>query len=155
MSIFMSTYVNKVDKKGRVSVPASFRTNLAAQSFQGVVLYRSFVTPGAIEGCGMDFMERLSARTDELDTFSQEQDELTTLIFADSRPLAWDGEGRIVLPEDLIEHAGITESVAFVGKGRTFQLQEPSALKAIHDQIRQRAMQSRPTLPPRRQTGVE
>lgn len=146
MSLFLSTIVNKVDKKGRVSVPATFRAALAQQSFQGIVAYRSFTT-AAIEGSGFDFMERLSNSTDELAAFSTEQDDLTSLIFADSRQLAWDAEGRIMLPEDLIAHAGLDESAAFVGKGKTFQIWQPEAFRAAQDQARARALKNRPTLP--------
>ena len=59
MRLFLSTFTNKVDKKGRVSVPATFRAALSELSFPGIVAYRSF-TALCIEGCGMDFMQRLS-----------------------------------------------------------------------------------------------
>lgn len=146
MRLFLSTFVNKVDRKGRVSVPATFRTALSDQPFQGVVAYRSF-TAGCIEGCGMDFMERLSDSTQQFAAFSPEQEDLSSLIFADARQLGWDTEGRILLPEDLIGHAGITETAAFVGKGQTFQIWEPVAYKAVEAEIRARAAQARPTVP--------
>jgi MraZ protein len=146
VALFLSTFVNRVDKKGRVSVPATFRAALAAQSFAGIVCYRSF-TNACIEGCGMDFMERLSDGAQSFDAFSAEQEDLSALIFADARQLPWDPEGRIVLPEDIMAHAGISESVSFVGKGQTFQIWQPEAYKAVEAEIRTRALQSRPTLP--------
>lgn len=146
MGLFLSTFVNKVDKKGRVSVPATFRAAVAQQTFQGIVLYRSFTSP-CIEGCGMDFMERLSDSAQTFDAFSTEQDEISALIFADARQLAFDPEGRIMLPEDLIEHAALSETAAFVGKGQTFQIWQPEAYKAIEAEIRARALKNRPTLP--------
>ena len=148
MALFLSTFVNKVDKKGRVSVPSTFRAALTGQTFQGIVAYRSF-TGACIEGCGMDFMERLSDGAQSLDTFSPEQEDLSALIFADARQLPWDPEGRVILPEDILAHAGIAETVAFVGKGQTFQIWQPDAYKQIEAEIRARALQSRPTLPPR------
>ena len=143
MGLFLSTTQNKVDRKGRVSVPAHFRAALSGQS--GVVLYRSFTQP-CVEGCGIDFLNRLSESTQDMAVFSPEQDEITSLIFADSRELSWDPEGRIVLPEDLLAHANITETAAFVGKGQTFQIWEPAAYTAIAAEIRKRAQQSPPTL---------
>ena len=145
MGLFLSTTVNKVDKKGRVSVPAHFRTTLAGQSLAGIVLYRSFTLP-CIEGCGIDFLERLAESTQDLAAFSPEQEEISSLIFADSRSLPWDPEGRILLPEDLLAHANITETAAFVGKGQTFQIWEPSAHNAAMAEIRSRALKSPPTL---------
>lgn len=146
MGLFLSTFVNKVDKKGRVSVPATFRATLAQQTFTGIVAYRSFTAP-CIEGCGMDFMQRLSDSTQDFAAFSPEQEDLSALIFADARQLAWDPEGRILLPEDVMEHAGITEAAAFVGKGQTFQIWQPESYKAVEAEIRARALKNRPTLP--------
>jgi len=146
VALFLSTFVNRIDKKGRTSVPATFRSALASSAFQGIVAYRSF-TGACIEGCGMDFMERLSDSAQNFDAFSPEQENLAALIFADARQLAWDPEGRVMLPEDILAHAGITEQVAFVGKGQTFQIWEPAAYKAVEADIRARALTARPTLP--------
>src|SRR6201997_5528154 len=75
VALFLSTFVNKVDRKGRVSVPASFRAALAGQSFAGIVAYRSFKN-SAIEGSGMDRLEEMSTRLDALDEFSEERESL-------------------------------------------------------------------------------
>lgn len=152
MGLFLSTFTNKVDKKGRVSVPATFRATLSQQPFQGIIAYRSFTAP-CIEGCGMDFMERLSDSTQDFAAFSPEQEDISALIFADARQLVWDPEGRIVLPEDVMAHAGITELCAFVGKGQTFQIWEPEAYKAVEAEIRARALKNRPTLPLKKPAG--
>lgn len=101
----------------------------------------------------MDFMEQLAASTEQFDAFSPEQEQITSLIFADSKQLAWDPEGRIVLPEDFIAHAGVADSCAFVGKGKTFQIWEPKAFQAAQDALRERALRERPTLPLRRAGG--
>ena len=146
MRLFLSTFTNKVDKKGRVSVPATFRAALSELSFPGIVAYRSF-TALCIEGCGMDFMQRLSEGAQQFAAFSPEQEDISSLIFADSRQLSWDPEGRIMLPEDLLAHAGISENACFVGKGQTFQVWEPMAYRAVETEIRARALKSRPTLP--------
>lgn len=153
MGLFLSTFVNKVDKKGRVSVPATFRATLSQQSFAGIVAYRSFTAP-CIEGCGMDYMQRLSDSTQDFAAFSPEQEDLTALIFADARQLAWDPEGRIVLPEDVMAHAGITDAAAFVGKGQTFQIWQPETYRAVEAEIRARAAKTRPTLPLKRPGGA-
>src|ERR1700756_4148438 len=137
VALFMSTYVNKVDRKGRVSVPASFRTAVAGQSFNGIVAFRSFKST-AIEGSGIDRIEEMSARLDSLDQFSEDYESLAS-IFADAQQLAFDGEGRVVLPEELMSHAGITDGAAFVGLGRTFQIWEPEAHKRHQAEMRERA----------------
>ena len=147
MALFLSTFVNKVDKKGRVSVPAPFRTALATQTFSGIIAFRSFKLP-AIEGSGIDRMEEMSARIDALDEFSEDRDALSS-IFADAQQLAFDGEGRIILPEALCAHAGISENAAFVGLGRTFQVWEPQRFEQHRDELRERARRQGTTLPTR------
>jgi MraZ protein len=145
VALFLSTFVNKVDRKGRVSVPASFRAALTGQSFAGIVVFRSFKN-AALECGGYDRIEEMSARLDTLDQFSEESESLAS-IFADAQQLAFDSEGRIVLPQLLAEHAGITEAAAFVGLGRTFQIWEPEAHKAHQETLRERARRQGTTLP--------
>lgn len=146
MALFLSTFENKVDSKGRVSVPSSFRSAVSLNpAFLGVVLYRSF-TSNCIEGCSIDRMEAISDAADSLEAFSEKQDDLTSLIFADARQLAFDGTGRIIIPDDLLKHAGIKDKAAFVGRGKTFQIWNPADFEKEQEEARKRAYQNRPTL---------
>lgn len=148
MTVFVSTFVNRIDRKGRVSVPATFRAALRNGTFEGIVAFPALGQP-AFEGCGMDFMERLSASVDELDMFSPRRDELTAIVFADAHQLAFDGEGRISLPEAVIEHCRIQTEVAFVGRGKSFQIWEPATFRAHAAEVRRRALSEGATLPVR------
>lgn len=145
MALFIDTFVNKVDGKGRVSVPASFRAALNGQSFHGIVALPLFKYRAVLCG-GIDFMERLSAEVNQVALFSDEQDDLAHNLFADSKQLPFDGEGRIVLPEVLARHAGIDGLVAFVGRGPTFEIWEPQAFEAHKTAARQRAREKGLTL---------
>lgn len=145
MALFISTFVNKVDRKGRVSVPATFRAALKGQSFNGIAAFRSY-REATLEACAMDRMEELSRGLDALDQFSAEQDELASTIFADAHQLAIDGDGRIVLPPLLAEHAGITDQAAFVGRGATFQIWSPNTFTRHQDEARKRAADRGATL---------
>ncbi len=145
MALFLSTYTNKLDRKGRLSAPAPFRAALADQAFKGVVAFRSCKYP-ALDCFGMDRMESLGHSLDALDLFSDTQDDLAATIFADARPLAFDTEGRILLPEDLITHANLTEQAAFVGRGHTFQIWEPIAFAAWQAEARSRVRSAGLTL---------
>jgi len=147
VAVFLSTFVNKVDRKGRVSVPATFRAVLGGQSYPGIVVFPSFREAyNAIEACGMDRMERLSASVDGLNPFSDEHDDFATAIFGSAVQLPFDGEGRVMLPEHLRAHAGITDQAAFVGRGATFQIWEPAALEVYQREARRRAAAARDRL---------
>ncbi len=144
--MFLSTYVNKVDRKGRVSVPATFRAFLASRQLAGIVVIPSFKYP-ALDAGGRDRIEEMIARIDRLDQYSEEQEVLASLL-ADAHELAFDPEGRIALPQRLAEHAGITESAAFVGLGTTFQIWEPARFEQHHRAQLERARSRGATLPP-------
>ena len=152
MPVFIGTFENKVDRKGRVSVPAPFRQAMAAQSFQGIIAFRSYRAT-AIEACGIDFMERLNDSVAEMDLFSDAQDDLAATIFADSHQLAFDSEGRIMLPAEIAEHARITDRAAFVGKGPIFQIWQPHLLDTYKQEARARAKDKGLPLPLRREPG--
>ncbi|MBD5391613.1 division/cell wall cluster transcriptional repressor MraZ, partial [bacterium] len=128
MSLFLSSYENRLDTKGRISVPASFRASISGDKFQGIVLYRSF-TNNCIEGVTMARMEQMATATDKMGLYDSELDDLTAMLFADARPLTFDVAGRVVIPADMLAHAGITDTAVFVGRGNSFQIWAPDAFR--------------------------
>jgi len=140
--LFLSTYVNKIDKKGRVSVPATFRAALARQEFQGIIAYISLLNP-CIEGCGMERIEKLKNQLEQLDPYSEERDAFAATIFGGSVQLPFDGEGRVMLPEWLIEKVKIGEQAMFVGKGDTFEIWSPAAFDSYAAKAREIAWEKR------------
>jgi MraZ protein len=144
MPMFLSTYTNKVDKKGRVSVPAAFRAAVSGLDFNGIVAFPS-LKHAAIEGAGMDYIQRLTGLIDTLPPFSDEADAFSSILAA-CHQLAFDPEGRIMLPEALVNLAGISEQVCFVGRGQTFQIWEPEAWKAAEAEARNLARARRDLL---------
>ena len=61
--MFLSSYENKIDKKGRVSVPATFRSHLNSMGYNGFISYPSF-NHAALEACSQDRIEKLSNAID-------------------------------------------------------------------------------------------
>jgi MraZ protein len=146
MAVFIDTFINKIDRKGRISVPATYRAALAGQAFQGIVAFPDF-RQAAIRCSGMDWMTALTEKVNKVDLFSDEYDDLTASVFADAKQLAFDGEGRIMLPESLARHAAIGEAAAFVGRGYYFEIWQPEALETYKAQARKRAAEKGLTLP--------
>lgn len=144
MSLFLSTYINKLDKKGRVSVPSPFRAALT-QPANGVVVFKSYTLP-ALEAYRMDRMQKLSESIDQMDLFSENQEDLAATLFADAEHLTWDQEGRIFLPDSFREFAELTDQVAFVGRGPTFQLWNPTTFKSYQEEARNRIRKQKTTL---------
>ena len=71
--MFLSTYENRLDKKGRVSVPAPFRSYLSNLGYNGVVCYPSFNNQ-SIEAWSQDRIEKISNTIDALNPFINTQD---------------------------------------------------------------------------------
>lgn len=136
---FTANYTNKVDKKGRVSVPARFRSLLAESEFKGVYVYESFKLP-CLEAIPAEVMARLSEQIDEeFGAFEDDKDPLTIAILGAAHDLGFDGEGRILLPKRLMDFAGISEEAVFVGVGEKFLVWEPKAWEAYREEQRARA----------------
>jgi MraZ protein len=147
VELFLSTFVNRVDRKGRVSVPATFRSTLATHRHPNqVVLIPSFKYE-ALDGTGSDHLTEMMEGLSTLDQYSERRDDLA-LVFADSKSLQIDGEGRIVLPEDLKGHARIDDEVAFVGLGKMFQMWEPGRFARHRAEALERSRRGGATLPP-------
>ena len=99
--MFLSTYENKLDKKGRVSVPASFRSHLSNLGYNGVICYPSF-NNSSIEACSQDRIEKISSAIDSLNPFEEKRDFFATSILSESENLQFDTEGRVLFSDKLI-----------------------------------------------------
>src|SRR5690349_12810323 len=146
MALFLDTFVNKLDRKGRVSVPAPYRQQLASQPFQGIAAMPSF-KHRAIQCASLEWLDALNRQLGGVELFSDEHDDLTASLFGDTKQLPFDSEGRIVLPPRLIEHSGIGELAAFVGRGSVFEIWDPATLDAYKAEARRRALEKGRTLP--------
>lgn len=143
--LFLDTVINKVDAKGRVSLPADYRA-IVKELGSEIVCYRSLTSP-CIEGCTEDLLEKLATEIENsTDFFSETQDDLTNLIFGDAKRYTFDSTGRIMLSEKLLKHAEITDSAIFVGKGRKFQIWSEKNWAKEEARLREKVKANRPNL---------
>ena len=143
--MFLSSYENKIDKKGRVSVPASFRSHLSSIGYNGFVSYPSF-NYEALEACSEDRIEKLSNTIDSLNPFEEKRDYFATSVLSESVNLQFDSEGRVLITDKLLNHAKIKSSILFVGLGKTFQIWEPKSFEKFKIVARKKAYQNRSNL---------
>ena len=143
--MFLSSYENKLDKKGRVSVPATFRTHLSSMGYNGFICYPSF-NHSALEACSQERIEKLSDTIDTLNPFEEKRDYFATSILSESVQFQFDTEGRISLTEKLLNHAKIKNNILFVGLGKTFQIWEPKLFEKFKMLASKKAYQNRNNL---------
>ena len=126
-------------------MPASFRSYLTAQGYNGFVSYPSFSNP-ALECCSQDRIERLSNSIDTLNPFEEKRDYFATSVLSESSNLIFDTEGRVQFSKKLLNYAKIKSDVLFVGLGKTFQVWSPTSFEKFKSFARKKALQSRSTL---------
>ena len=143
--MFLSTYENKLDKKGRVSVPASYRSYLSNIGYNGIICYPSFNNP-CVEAWPQDRIEKISNAIDTLNPFEEKKDYFATSILSESINLQFDSEGRIQITQKLLKHANIKNSVLFVGQGKTFQIWEPALFEKFRANARKKSNINRASL---------
>ena len=145
MELFVSTFVNKIDKKGRVSLPSIFRAALPKDHKNEIILLKSLRNK-AIEGLSVLRVNEIATRINNLDYFSDEHDDFTTSIFSEMLPTNLDKEGRFLLPENLKEFASIKNEVAFIGQGNFFQIVNPKKALDLQKKSRDRLNLNKKTL---------
>jgi MraZ protein len=147
MDRFVSTFTNKIDAKGRVSIPAPFRAVLERDGYSqgssgGIYCYPSLDAP-ALDAGGERLAKKIDGLLAGLPDYSDERDELSVALYGDVQVLAIDGDGRIVLPEGLRSHAGLRDQVTFVGLGDKFQMWAPKAFDERRAKARAKAHEHR------------
>jgi MraZ protein len=144
MALFIGTHENKIDRKGRVSLPADYRAELPNDDDRVIYIFPSLYTT-ALEACDRVQLEHHAERINAFDQFSQEEAYFSSQILADARKLTIDGDGRIVLPAEFMGRAQIDGRALFVGGGPKFHIWQPEAY-AEHRRETQEALAGR-TLP--------
>lgn len=140
VSRFLSSFVMNVDKKGRVSIPAPFRAALSGTA--ELYALKALEQP-SIDAGPQSWLDELEKPLDQLDPLSQEFEHLSLLIHGDGAFVKLDDTGRMVLPDFVRDHAGITDQVAFVGRRHFFSMWEPSRFSTYREEVRQSVLEKR------------
>lgn len=137
MDEFVSTFTNRLDAKGRVSIPASFRAVLAVDGFDGLYCCPT-LDRQAVDAGGNRFREVIRASLANFEPLSEDHEFLSTTLVGESEILKLDQDGRVILSEAIREHAGIDDRVTFVGQSYKFQIWEPERFVAYREEAKAR-----------------
>jgi len=138
VDLFLSTYENKLDAKGRVSVPAPYRSVLE-RNRSPLYIYKSLTLP-CLEGCGPERISQIVDAIDEMDSLSKEAEVLQTMLFS-AQEMKIDSDGRMLLPAEFVDFAGLDGVALFAGIGRSFQIWRPDRHQQREQESRQKAGQ--------------
>ena len=150
MDRFVSTFTNKIDAKGRVSIPAPFRAVLERDGYKGagasgIYCYPSLDAP-ALDCGGERLAQKIDGLLAGLPDYSDERDELSVALYGDVQVLSIDGDGRIIVPEVLRAHAGLSAQITFVGLGDKFQMWQPEQFEQRRRLAREKVQEHRKLL---------
>ncbi len=148
--LLVGRHVNRIDKKGRVSVPKPLRESILKSAgddgFQGLFVFPSFKDE-ALRAAGEGWMRSMADRIDDMDEFSEDQDDMAIAVLESAHQLPFDPEGRVVLPGELISHAGIKGEVLFASRGGSMYLWNPAKYELVRKAAFERARARKATLP--------
>ena len=149
--MFLSRFTNTLDAKGRVSVPADFRTAVALDGFahnddfDGIVIWPS-IDGKWLEGGGMALVRSHQAMLNNLKPHDLARIAFERAVFGESHRLSFDSSGRVSLPKELAEFAGLDKQATFVGMGQRFEIWNPTSYDAKVKLVRKMAKETRPRL---------
>ena len=152
MDRFVSHFTGRLDAKGRVSIPASFRAVLSRDGFEGLYLHPSLEAK-ALDAGGNGLLGEIDGLIANLAPFSDERDHFSTALYGLSEILKVDPEGRVQLTDSLKSHAEIADAVTFVGLGHKFQIWEPEAFRAHLEAARRKVRELKAELGGGHRTG--
>ncbi len=128
-TLFLGSFTNKIDAKGRLATPARFRRVLDFEKSTTIYVIPSPDEP-CLEAGGPAYIESVTRSIMALPRFSDERKLLQKRIAGKTISLSMDSEGRFVLPQELREHANLNGEAAFSGQMDFFQIWNPEALDA-------------------------
>lgn len=142
---FVSTFTNRLDAKGRVSIPAPFRLVLTRDGCDGLYCCPT-LDRRAVDAGGNMLRDTIRQSLSQFEPFSEEHEQLSTTLIGESEILKLDQDGRAVLTSTIMERAGVTDRVTFVGQGFKFQIWEPERFQAYREEAKERVRELRARL---------
>lgn len=121
--------VHQLDAKGRLAFPSKFRAAvpdggwLAAGAEQCLTFYPC--------EAWLDIERRLEA----MDPLDPDVRDTKRRMFGMAEQVGFDGQGRINIPVDLLEFAGLTKEVVVIGTGDVIEIWDADAWRAKRDHI--------------------
>ena len=125
--MFLGEYEHNIDDKGRLAVPARFREALG----EGVVVTRGF--DRCLMGFPRSMWEQLSQQVSGLSLGQSDARNIRRLLFSGAADVQLDRQGRILIPVNLREYAGLGEQIIVVGLNTHFEIWSDTRWREVLD----------------------
>ncbi len=119
---FSARYNALIDDKGRVVLPAPLKKAMGDLAEEPLVIEKDIY-----KACLNIFPERywnqrIESIERQLNQFNEDDDDLLADIYENYTSLSMAPNGRINIPADFMDHAGISRDVVFIGKGKSIRM---------------------------------
>ncbi len=137
MAGFIGKEQHAIDEKGRLMIPARFRKRLASvqdvrsPDSKQALFYVMKAIDGSLELYEPHVWEDKEESLSALSDFNPEERMLKTLMYESLDSVEMDRQGRIALPREFMQHAGITKDVVIIGENSKMSLWSPESLEAV------------------------
>ena len=133
MNYLIGTYECKIDVKGRLLIPSAFKKQLATVIPKGFVLKRA-VFQNCLELYPLEQWEELIKKVNSLNRFKKKNNDFIRRFTAGVKFIELDGNGRLLIPRDLIEFSNINREVTLSTSVNIIEIWDKSSYeKAIAD----------------------
>jgi MraZ protein len=127
--MFMGEFQHSLDNKGRLIFPAKFREELG----------ESFIATKGLDNClfvyGPEEWAILENKLKQLPMTKPEARAFVRFFFAGAAELAWDKQGRVLLPNNLREYAHLDKDVVVIGVATRIEIWSKEAWNAYNEKV--------------------
>jgi len=128
--VFLGRFTHTIDTKGRLSIPVKYRETINKKDPKGVI----YLATG-LESCLVVYTrpewDRLIEKIEQLPAMNQEVSDYRRLLFSGATECSLDKQGRILIPQNLREHAGLSGDTYLVGNNSKFEIWHPEKWAAV------------------------
>lgn len=115
-ALFMGEFKHSIDSKGRLIIPAKFRSQLGDH----------FVLTRGMDGCLFGYPQsswkKMEEKLDQLPMNKKDTRAFVRFFYSAATECELDKQGRVNLPETLIDHAAINKKCVVVGVSDRFEI---------------------------------
>jgi MraZ protein len=122
-SVFVGEFLHQLDVKNRLCIPSKWRFSGDQED-----VYLALPNPlGCITIYPPKMIERLEEKVSAVSLGDARGQKVLAKLFSQADTFGCDKQGRIILSEKLIRHAGISKNALLIGSYATFNIWEPEA----------------------------
>ncbi|MCH7760776.1 division/cell wall cluster transcriptional repressor MraZ [candidate division TA06 bacterium] len=130
---YQGTYRYSIDNKGRLSVPAKFRKTLLPEANGTFVVTKGF--DQCLSVYTLDEWLKFEEKLQQLPNTKKSSRNVVRWFTANAERLEVDNQGRIKIPQHLLEYAGLKKEATIIGALDRIEIWDPETYKANAEEV--------------------